>query len=139
MAVVGTGAGLALGISTMVTKDIYQRYFAGKATADRNLLVARLVILIVVALSIAIVVSGNLGSPILEWTYLSMGLRGATICFPLLAALFLPNKVKPLAGRWAVILGPLAVITCKLTGAALDPLYPGLLVSLAILGLGLLG
>ncbi len=137
VAVVGTGAGLALGISTMVTKDIYQRYFASQSSAQRNLLVARLVILVVIALSVAIVLNGNLGSLILEWTYLSMGLRGATICFPLLAALFLPGKINPTAGRWAVVFGPLAAIIWQLTGAALDPLYPGLLVSLVILGWGL--
>ncbi len=78
----------------MFTKDIYQRYFADRATAGRSLMVARLVILIVVALSVAIVLNGNLGSLILEWTYLSMGLRGATICLPpLLAALLLRGKL----------------------------------------------
>ncbi|MGI6128995.1 MAG: sodium:solute symporter family protein [bacterium] len=137
VAVVGTGAGLALGISTMVTKDIYQRYNAGNSPG-RNLLVARLVILTVIALSVLIVLNGNLGSLILEWTYLSMGLRGATICFPLLAALFLQDKINPLSGRWAVVLGPLAAILWKLTGFALDPLYPGLLVNFAVLGLGLI-
>lgn len=136
VAVVGTGAGLALGISTMFTKDIYQRYFADRATAGRSLMVARLVILIVVALSVAIVLNGNLGSLILEWTYLSMGLRGATICLPLLAALLLRGKINPAAGQWAVVLGPLSAILWKLTGATLDPLYPSLLVSLAVLGWG---
>lgn len=139
VAVVGTGAGLALGISTMVTKDIYRRYFVKDNKANQSLLVARLVILIVVALSVAIVLSGNLGSLILEWTYLSMGLRGATICFPMLAALFLQDKINPTAGRWAVVFGPLAAIVWKLTGRALDPLYPSLLVSMIVLLIGLLG
>ncbi|BCV24503.1 sodium:solute symporter [Gelria sp. Kuro-4] len=136
VAVVGTGAGLALGISTMVTKDIYRRYFPGAAGADRSLLVSRLVIVAVTGLSLVVVLSGNLKSLILEWTYLSMGLRGATVCLPLLAALFWPGRIARPAGRLAVILGPLTAILWKVGGAAADPLYPGLLVSFLTLALG---
>lgn len=138
VAVVGTGAGLALGISTMVTKDVYHRYFARDAGPDRSLFISRLVIVAVTGLGLAVVLSGNLKSLILEWTYLSMGLRGATVCLPLLAALFWPNGISRLAGRLAIVLGPVTAILWKVSGAAADPLYPGLLVSFLTLALGAL-
>ena len=135
VAVVGTGAGLALGISTMVSKDIYQQYFTGDQPA-KTLLVARLVILTIIAISVFIVSSGTASGLILEWTYLSMGLRGATCFFPLLVALFLADKIDPASGRLAVIIGPLIVILWRLFGARLDPLYPGLVASMVVLGWG---
>lgn len=138
VAVVGTGAGLALGISTMVTKDIYRRYLTGDGKQANDLLVSRLAIVVVTALSLGVVLSGNLQSLILGWTYLSMGLRGATVCLPLLSALFWRGRVSRAAGRLSIVLGPSAAILWKLSGAAADPLYPGLVVSFLVLLLGAL-
>jgi SSS family solute:Na+ symporter len=136
VAVVGTGAGLALGISTMLARDIYGRYFGQTASPAQKLLVSRLVIIAVAGASLVIVLSGNLKSLILEWTYLSMGLRGATVCLPLVAALFFRERILPQAGRWAIILGPVTALLWKVIGAPTDPLYPGLLVSFLTLAVG---
>lgn len=134
VAVVGTGAGWpsALApwsprISTGVTFEVLR---------DRSLLISRLVIVAVTGLSVLVVLSGNLKSLILEWTYLSMGLRGATVCLPLLAALFWPGRIAKPAARLAIVLGPLTAILWKVGGATADPLYPGLLVSFLILAFG---
>jgi len=129
VAVVGTWAGLSLGISTMITKDIYKRFFR-KLAADREILfVQRLLIFVVCALCLFFV-TGNLKSLILGWSFLSMGLRGCTILFPLLGAMFFPRLVSPMAGILAAYLGPLANLGWHvLYPHGLDPLYPGLIVS----------
>ena len=136
IAVVGTGGGLALGISSVLTRDIYQSYLAPNSDPKRNLLVSRLIIVGVSLLSFFLAISGQLKSLILEWTYLSMGLRGATVCLPLIAALFWGDRVYPTAGRWAILLAPLTVILCRICGFQIDPLYPGLLVSAIVLVVG---
>lgn len=129
VAVVGTWAGLSLGISTMITKDIYKRYLR-KPAADREILfVQRLLIFVVCALCV-LFVNGNLKSLILGWSFLSMGLRGCTILFPLLGAMFFPRLVSPMAGILAACLGPLANLGWHaLYPRGLDPLYPGLIMS----------
>ncbi|MBZ4653871.1 MAG: Na+/solute symporter [Peptococcaceae bacterium] len=135
LSVVGTGAGLTLGISTMLSQDIYKKIINPKAT-DSGVLAVTRVIIIVVTLATLVFVGGNLNSLILKWSFLSMGLRGATICFPLLAAIFLTNKIAAWAGRWAIIAGPSAVLLWTLLGGALDPLYVGMACSLFLLVIG---
>ncbi len=137
LSVVGTGAGLTLGISTMLSQDIYKKVINPKAQ-DSSILAVTRVIIIVVTLATLIFVGGNLNSLILKWSFLSMGLRGATICFPLLAAIFLRNKIAAWAGRWAIIAGPSAVLFWTLLGGTLDPLYVGMACSLILLVIGYL-
>ena len=72
--VVGTGAGITLGISTMLTNDILaqlvQKFDQPKAKAILSK------VMIVVVLSAAAAMScGTLGDTILRFTFLSMGLR----------------------------------------------------------------
>lgn len=135
LSVVGTGAGLTLGISTMLSQDIYKKFVNPKASDGRVLAVTRGII-VAVALATLVFVGGNLNSLILKWSFLSMGLRGATICFPLLAAIFLKNKIAAWAGRWAIMAGPSAVLLWTFLGRSLDPLYVGMACSLLFLALG---
>ncbi len=73
-------------------------------------------------------VTNNLNSLILQWTFLSMGLRGSAICLPLLFLIF---------GKIFVALAPCATIFWSIWGwNTIDPLYIGLLVSLLTLVLG---
>jgi SSS family solute:Na+ symporter len=66
-----------------------------------------------------------------------MGLRGATICFPLLGAIFWGRYIRPRAGVLATGLGPLSAILWAIFGRpTIDPLYIGLSVSLGMLVLG---
>ena len=63
-----------------------------------------------------------------------MGLRGATLCFPLLAAVALGEKTSRRGGALSIYLAPLCVIAAALAGwERLPPLYLGLLVSLLAL------
>ncbi|OPY56156.1 MAG: putative symporter YidK [Pelotomaculum sp. PtaU1.Bin035] len=136
VAVIGTAAGLSLGISTMLTKDIYKKYINPRADDRRLLFISRMV-LAAVAVSTILFVTGNLKSMILEWSFLSMGLRGATIFLPLLGAVFFKNVVSPTGGVLALILGPIADLVWKLAvPVGIDPLYVGLLVGLTALVVG---
>ena len=63
-----------------------------------------------------------------------MGLRGCTVMFPLIGAMFFPRFVTPAAGVAATLLGPLANFMWYLAyPKGMDPLYPGLAVSLGTL------
>ena len=129
IAVIGTWAGLTLGISTMFTRDIYQRLINVNASGKQTLMVQRVVIFSLVVIT-AIIANCNAGSLILGWTYLSQGLRGCAALFPLMGAMLMPKFVTPRAGVVATVLGPLADIGCFfLFPKGMDPLYPGLFVS----------
>jgi SSS family solute:Na+ symporter len=133
IATVGTGAGLVLGVSTMFSEDIYKKVIAPGASDRQLLLVSRIAVVGFTGLGL-VFVTGNLNSLILEWSFLSMGLRGATICFPLLGAIFMRRHIRPRAGVLAIGLGPLSTILWAIFGRqAIDPLYVGLSVSLGTL------
>lgn len=136
VAVVGTAAGLTLGISTMFTKDIYQRYINTQADDRRTLIVSRVILILVVGLTI-LFVTGNMQSMILQWSFLSMGLRGASIFLPLLGAIFLKKIVSPVGGVLALAAGPVADLVWKLVVPdGIDPLYVGMLTSFVFLLVG---
>lgn len=132
LASIGTGAGLTLGVSTMLNRDIYLRL--NPAADDLHVLrVFRVLVVLVMILALAVVLITGGNVIILNWSYLSLGLRGAAICFPLLAAIFLKGKISPRAGTLAVIVGPSVVITGTLFQIGINPLYPGLAAGIFIL------
>lgn len=136
ISIIGTGAGLVLGISTMLSQDIYKKIICPKA-ADKNVLMFTRISIIIVSALTLLFVSGNLNSLILKWSFLSMGLRGATICFPLLLAVFIKGFVKPRAGVLAIAAAPLCAIFWAIFGLdSIDPLYIGMTVSFLLLVLG---
>ena len=90
--VVGTGAGLALGISTVITKDIYKNYIRKNQDESKLLNISRLAIVVVLAAAV-IFTAGNLKSYILEWSFMSMGLRGASVFVPLCTVFFLKGCI----------------------------------------------
>jgi SSS family solute:Na+ symporter len=120
----------------MFTEDLYRKVIA-PAASDRQLLrIARIGLVVVTGLGLLLAL-GQANSLILEWSFLSMGLRGATICFPLLGAILLPGYISCRAGVWAIALGPASAILWAIGGVdSVDPLYIGLLVSLATLAVG---
>jgi len=132
LASIGTGAGLTLGVSTMLNRDLYLR-LKPKADDRQSLLVFRLLIILVMFLALLVVLVAGGNVLILSWSYLSLGLRGATVFFPLLAVIFLKGRISPLAGTLAVIIGPSIVIASTLLKISFNPLYPGLAVGLIIL------
>ncbi len=130
---IGSWAGLSLGVSTMFTRDIYQKLIRVNASEKETLLVQR-VLLVVACVIGTIIANGNAGSLILGWSFLSQGLRGCVALFPVLGAMLLPRFVTPIAGLTATILGPLVNIGWFiLYPKGMDPLLPGLFASAATL------
>ncbi|ACB85729.1 sodium:solute symporter family protein [Natranaerobius thermophilus] len=130
ISIIGTGAGLILGISTMLSQDLYKKLINPSASQKKVLLFTRSAIILFSTLTL-LFVTGNLQSLILNWSFLSMGLRGATICIPLLGAIFLKDYINPKAGLVALFLAPLiTIIWAIMPQATIDPLYIGLGVSL---------
>ena len=128
IAAVGTGAGLALGISTMLNNDIVPRVtrrFDDPAKADR---LGKLWIVLVLAAACALS-CGSLGDLILQFAFMSMGLRAAVVFMPLLGALWLPGKADSRLILASVILSPAAVFAGKLLGLPFDSLFLGMAVS----------
>jgi SSS family solute:Na+ symporter len=132
LAAIGTGAGLTLGISTMLSRDIYQR-INPKADDRRMLFMLRFFILLIMAITFVTTFLADDNVIIQQWSYLSLGLRGTTICFPLLSVIFLKDKISPLAGTLAVLLSPISVILGSILRSKLNPLYIGLAVGIGIL------
>jgi SSS family solute:Na+ symporter len=133
ISVIGPIAGLNLGISTMLTRDIYKQYIAREANDKKALRVQRILILCLLVIT-AVCVRSSLGSVLLSFAFLSMGLRGCTALFPLLGGMFFRRYVTPAAGIAAALLGPLTdFIWQSLYPEGLDPLYPGLVVSAAVM------
>lgn len=137
-AAIGTGAGLALSICTILNREIYQR-LCPRADDRKNLAVSRILILAVFGLSLAVVLMSGGEAMILEWAYLSHGFRGVAAFLPMLTALFLPGRISGKAGMWATICAPLAVLAWSIVKPLpVEPIFPGLAASLLLLAGGYL-
>jgi len=136
IATVGGGAGLALGISTIFANDIYGRYLNKEADDASRLKFTRLMIIFVLALTL-VFIAGNIKSMILNWNFMSMGLRGAGIFIPLCAALFFKGRVNKNFAVVSMVMGPLSMLLGKnLLPSNIDPLFLGLAVNFIIILIG---
>lgn len=125
IAVVGTGAGLALGMSFVLNEDILDRFTHRFDGPQKQRLMGRVWMVLVLVLA-CVLSMGSLGDTILTFAFMSMGLRAAAVFAPLCAALFFPGRVDR---RWAVasiILGPAAVFVGKLAALPFDSLFLGI-------------
>ena len=133
IAAIVTAAGLTLGAGTTLQHDVLARFGHRGSELQRLRLVS-----LGVLLSALVLLLFNLGSAILEWSFLSMGLRGATLCLPLLAAIFLRGRAPGRAGALAIFFAPVCTVTAGLAGwPPVPPLYPGLGLALLLLLAGL--
>ncbi len=134
LSLIGSIAGLSLGIGTMLSRDIFSKLF--RITSDKaQLSLARFVVLGVIFCSSVIAIL-NEGSQILFWNYLSMALRGGGIFLPFTLAVMRPHAVAP---SWAVasmVLSTAAAIIAAVVKAPIHPLFTGLAASLIILIIG---
>ncbi len=131
------GAGLALGVGTIASQDVYRRL--AKDVSDRgSLLVTRGAIALVLALTL-LFTGERLASAILNWSFMSMALRGAMIFAPLCGALFAKGKVDARFALAALVAGPLTVLAVKLLcNPSFDPLFVGVAVAAALMLMGAL-
>lgn len=84
--VLGTGAGLVLGVTT----NIYNDFLSGKNALSKSMAPIHLVRLsaLTVLIFAALLVVTGLESTILKWSYMSMGLRGTAVFAGLIIAVF---------------------------------------------------
>lgn len=136
ISVVGSIAGLSLGIGTMVANDIGRDLLGLRD--DRHVLQLNRATVLAVTLVAMWISLTNPRSYVLDWNYMSMALRGAAIFLPLSLAIFLPRR---LPAAWAVA-SMAASITAAvggryLLGATVQPLFLGLAASVAVIAFGL--
>lgn len=135
--VVGTGAGITLGISTMLTNDIWGQLIPRFRQPKAKAVLSKLMIALVLAVA-GFLACGSLGDIILQFTFMSMGLRGAVVFLPLSCALWLPGKISTRYAMASVITGPLVVLLFGLWKVLpFDPLFAGVGASLLIMAAGL--
>ena len=138
IAVVGTGAGLALGVASILTNNIYLKFINKTPSDKKKLLVMRLLLLF--PLSIALLITlANLDSVILAWGFMSMALRGAVLFIPMCAALTIRERVgsgfiiaSSVIGLGSMILGHLSVADF------FDPLFIGVGAGALTVAIGIL-
>ena len=135
IAVLGTGAGLSLGISTIVYRDIVSSLTDRYTDPGKGLWFSRVTIAAVLALAVAFTALPS--SFILDFSFLSMGLRAAVVFAPLLGALFFKGRIGSKYALAAIIAGPLFVFAGKLMGVGFDPLFLGMAAAILIMTVGL--
>jgi SSS family solute:Na+ symporter len=126
--VIGTAAGLTLGVATNMVSDLLHPFLPSEWGWKNSIWTVRVVILLLVLSAGSIGIAGH-GSMILKWSYLSMGLRGSGIFFPMAAAIFSPGCLSP---KFAIISGSAGIMTTILWPVAAfpgQPLFAGLAAS----------
>ena len=136
LSLIGSIAGLSLGIGTMLTRDVVSRVLH-ITDSNQMLRLSRLVVLCVILAAAGFSVL-NEGSQVLFWNYLSMALRGGGIFLPLTFAVFLPHVIEERRALTSMVLSTATAIAAAILGSPISPLFIGLSVSLLILFPGLL-
>jgi SSS family solute:Na+ symporter len=131
---VACAAGLVLGISTNISKNLIPKKLA-PATEKGQLTLQRGMIIFLVILSVVLSVFGA-NSMILEWSYVSMGLRGAGIFLPFTVAILRPGKLAPVWAFASAVGGLLGMILSAALGLPFDPLFSGLIISACFVAAG---
>lgn len=136
--VIAGGAGLSLGVASILVNDIFCKVSKSLADAKKKLYTTRVTIVVTLcfAAAIALIVPGAI---INDFGFLSMGIRGTVVFIPLTCALFIKGKIAPRAVLISMIAGPVAVLGGNLMGLPFDSLFLGIFVCLVIIGTGALG
>lgn len=136
LSALGSIAGLALGVGTMISRDIVSKIWL-KATAEGQLWASRLSVL-AVSVAAMVFVFMHLDSSVLEWNYLSMALRGSGIFLPLTFCIFFPGRVRASMGVAAMGAGIFAALFWKhISPWEINSLLPALVYNLFFLLIGL--
>jgi SSS family solute:Na+ symporter len=121
----------------MISRDIFKAVFCFEN--HRVLLWINRSFVFLITLAAEIVVFYNSDSYVLDWTYLSMALRGAGIFLPLTFAIIFKNKVPAKAGLLSMLAGIFVAVTWRLFfPEAKETLFPSLAFNLLFLLPGVL-
>lgn len=136
LSALGSIAGLALGVGTMISRDVVTKVWTG-LTAQGQLWASRLSVL-AVSVAAMVFVFLHLDSSVLEWNYLSMALRGSGIFLPLTFCIFFPGKVRASMGVAAMGAGIFAALFWRhISSIEVNSLLPALCYNLFFLMIGL--
>lgn len=127
LSLIGSIAGLALGIGTMVAKDFIHELFA--VHDERRLLWANRFTVLGVTCAAAVIALLNPQAYVLEWNYLSMALRGAGVFVPLTLAIFWPGHLSPGWALTSMLASTAAAVAATWLHSSYNPLFIGLGVS----------
>jgi solute:Na+ symporter, SSS family len=137
MSVVGSIAGLALGIGTMIANDIGRGVF--RIIESRKILwINRVSVLAISCLAMAIALS-SLDSQVLDWNYISFAVRGAGVFLPLTLAIFCPGRLTASWAMASMILSTIVAVAGQIfLSLSANALFTGLAVSAVVIGVGML-
>ena len=139
VASVGTGAGLALGIATIINRDIISKKTKAFSSPVKNGLLEKGLIIVILLIGVALS-TGSLGDTILNFAFMSMGLRGAVIFIPLCACIWLKDRIGSKFALVSCIVSPILVLlfgTIWKGVLPVDSLFVGIAASIIIMGTGL--
>ena len=135
IACVGSAAGLILGMSTIISSDVLS-LLLGDIWSKNKLLVTRLTVFFV-SVSILSFTYMNMNALVLDWTILSMCLRGAGVFVPFVMAIYMPDRFEANYATLAIVCGSLDALLWRIFfPGVFSPLYPGMLVSCIFMMLG---
>lgn len=129
---VGTGAGMLLGLGTIVNRDVYMRYINPHATPIQSLKASRWGI-------IGALIIGYLGtllagdSALLIWGFLSMGLRGVLLLAPMLYAMYAPGRISKETALWSVVAGLCTMVVSWVLNLPVDPVMLGIVLTFIVM------
>ncbi len=137
IAVVGTGAGLALGIATVLKNDVLPLCLKNKTNSPFIGKAAEKSLLVVLLLAASLLSMGSLGDTILNFAFMSMGLRGATIFMPLCCAIWCKGRINAKYACTAIVCGPVLVLLFGIWKVfPFDPLFVGVIATFVIMAVG---
>lgn len=137
IAVVGTGAGLALGIASMLHNDILKNLRSHALPGLKGRAAFPCTVALVLALACCFS-TGALGDLILQFAYMSLALRGAVVLAPLCGALWFSGRIVPRFAMTAILLGPLCVFFfTAVIPLPFDALFVGIAAAAASMIVGL--
>ena len=138
LAVIGSGASMLLGTSVSITKDIIQPLFPWARREKNTVFVTRMSIIAILLVG-CLLSTGILGDVILTFGNMAIGLRAAAVFFPMICALWLPDRINK---KWilaAIVLGPVTVLIFTIWPVLpLDALFAGAFISCSCCVLGVL-
>jgi SSS family solute:Na+ symporter len=139
IASVGTGAGLALGIATIINRELIQKRGVKTKLSDG----AMSKLLIVAVLALATILSCTpIGDTILKFAFMSMGLRGCTVFAPLCFLIWAKGKVDGKYALVSILGGSLVALVLgvlnlfSIVELPCDAVFPGVAVGLVVMFVG---
>ncbi len=136
--VIGGGAGLSLGLATVLVKDVFGHLCARSRSPRAELILSRATVAAVLCAAALTALSMS-GKMLNDLGFLSMGLRAGVVFAPMSAALFAPGRLKSGFAAASMVLSPLAMIAGQALGLPVDPLILGMGVAFAVCALGMIG